>query len=56
MTKNSSNINYLKAFFKKDFGRDLTPQEINEIKESLYYFAKAKIEYLKQKKGVSHAK
>ena len=56
MTKNSLTINYFNEVFKNELGRDLTEQEINEIEQSLYYFAKAKIAYLHQKKGEPHAK
>jgi hypothetical protein len=56
MTKNSFTKNDCNKVFKDKFGRDLKEQEIEEIKQSLYYFAKAKIEYLRQKKGEHHAK
>jgi len=39
----------LKKYLKETLDRDFSEAEINEIKESLYYFAKAKKAYLQQK-------
>lgn len=41
----------VKYFFKEKLNLELSDVEAEEIKLSLYYFAKAKIEYLQQKKG-----
>ena len=47
---NSHNLK-IKKYIKEAFNREVSDAEIEEIKLSLYYFAKAKIEYLRQKKG-----
>jgi len=52
-TQNNSQQHKIKKYFKKAFNREFSDAEILEIKKSLYYFAKAKIAYLKiKRKGV----
>lgn len=52
MTKNTASIDTLNKVFKKQLGRALTDQEVKEIEDSLYYYARAKTRYLLIKKGV----
>lgn len=42
---------HLKKRLSQKFRKSLSEQEILEITDSLFFLAKAKIEYLKQKKG-----